>query len=131
MEPTPNLKPKPAAAIRWLKWALIAAFLVAAAVTAYLTFIIVRDIVTSWELASVPAGQRIGCRPGRPGRDPGRATPSPGGWRAHPNALGWRQPGLGAGHGPGLPGLGGGRRRSAHRHHGAAAPRPAGAHRRG
>jgi len=54
MEPTPNLKPKPAAAIRWLKWALIAAFLVAAAVTAYLTFIIVRDIVTSWELTSLP-----------------------------------------------------------------------------
>jgi len=34
--------------------ALLAAFLVAAAITAYLTFIAVRDFVTSWELTSLP-----------------------------------------------------------------------------
>ncbi len=38
----------------WLVWALIAAFIVAAALIAYLTFIAVRDIVTSWELTSLP-----------------------------------------------------------------------------
>lgn len=39
---------------KWLTWALLAAFLVAAALTAYLTYIAVRDIVTSWELTTLP-----------------------------------------------------------------------------
>jgi LCP family protein required for cell wall assembly len=34
--------------------ALLAAFIIAAALTAYLTFIAVRDFVTSWELTSLP-----------------------------------------------------------------------------
>jgi LCP family protein required for cell wall assembly len=37
-----------------LKMVLLAAFVVAAALTAYLTFIAVRDLVTSWELTSLP-----------------------------------------------------------------------------
>ncbi|HSF80154.1 MAG TPA: LCP family protein [Anaerolineales bacterium] len=40
--------------VRRLSWAVIAAFLVVAAVSAYLTFVVVRDIVTSWELTSLP-----------------------------------------------------------------------------
>ena len=49
-----------------LKVALLVAFLIAAILTAYLTFIAVRDFVTSWELTSLP-GVSI--------RD---ATPTPG-----------------------------------------------------
>jgi len=37
-----------------LKVALLVAFLVAAVLTAYLTFVNVRDLVTSWELTSLP-----------------------------------------------------------------------------
>ena len=37
-----------------LKMILLAAFVVAAVLTAYLTFIAVRDLVTSWELTSLP-----------------------------------------------------------------------------
>jgi len=54
MKQTPDLKPKPASTTRWLNWAVLAAFLVAAAITVYLTFVIVRDIVTSWELTALP-----------------------------------------------------------------------------
>ncbi len=54
MEQNPNMKTKRSSTIQWLNWAVAAAFLVAAAVTAYLTFIIVRDLVTSWELTSLP-----------------------------------------------------------------------------
>jgi hypothetical protein len=39
---------------KWLTRALLVAFLVAAGITAYLTYIVVRDIVTSWELTSLP-----------------------------------------------------------------------------
>ena len=39
---------------KWLTWALLAAFLIAATITAYLTYIAVRDFVTSWELTSLP-----------------------------------------------------------------------------
>jgi LCP family protein required for cell wall assembly len=37
-----------------LVWALLVAFLIAAVLTAYLTFIAVRDFVTSWEFTSLP-----------------------------------------------------------------------------
>lgn len=37
-----------------LKLALLAAFIIAAGITAYITFVFVRDFVTSWELTSLP-----------------------------------------------------------------------------
>ncbi|UCH59912.1 MAG: LCP family protein [Anaerolineales bacterium] len=54
MEQSPDMKNKRSSTVRWLNWAVVAAFLIAAAVTAYLTFVVVRDIVTSWELTSLP-----------------------------------------------------------------------------
>lgn len=39
---------------RRLTWAVVVAFAIAAVVTAYLTYIAVRDFVTSWELTSLP-----------------------------------------------------------------------------
>ncbi|MCK4977335.1 MAG: LCP family protein [Anaerolineales bacterium] len=39
---------------KWLTRALLVALLVAAGITAYLTYVVVRDIVTSWELTSLP-----------------------------------------------------------------------------
>lgn len=39
---------------KWLTRALVAALVVAAAIIAYLTFVVVRDLVTSWELTSLP-----------------------------------------------------------------------------
>jgi LCP family protein required for cell wall assembly len=53
-----------------LAMALVAAFIVAAAITAYLTFIAVRDFVTSWELTSLPGisiQQSAGATPDAPG----------------------------------------------------------------
>jgi hypothetical protein len=40
--------------VLFLRLALLAAFIVAAMLTAYLTFVAVRDFVTSWELTSLP-----------------------------------------------------------------------------
>jgi polyisoprenyl-teichoic acid--peptidoglycan teichoic acid transferase len=40
--------------VSWLKWAVLAAFLIAAILTAVLTFLLVRDLVTSWEMTSLP-----------------------------------------------------------------------------
>jgi LCP family protein required for cell wall assembly len=39
---------------KWLTWALVIALLVAAGIIAYLTYVVVRDIVVSWELTSLP-----------------------------------------------------------------------------
>jgi len=39
---------------RWLKGALLVAFLLAAGLTAALTFVAIRDLVTSWELTNLP-----------------------------------------------------------------------------
>ena len=39
---------------QWLTGALLAAFVVAAAITAYLTFVAVRDFVATWELTNLP-----------------------------------------------------------------------------
>ena len=52
---------------RRLIWALVIAFMVAAAITAYLTFIAVRDFVTSWELTSLPG---IALAPAKPTSTP-------------------------------------------------------------
>jgi len=40
--------------VNYLKLVLLVAFIIAALITAYLTFIAVRDFVTSWELTSLP-----------------------------------------------------------------------------
>jgi polyisoprenyl-teichoic acid--peptidoglycan teichoic acid transferase len=39
---------------QWLKIALVAAFIIAVALTAYLTFVAVRDFTASWQLTSLP-----------------------------------------------------------------------------
>jgi len=44
----------PSKTINYLKLALLAAFILAAALTAYLTYAAVRDFVASWELTSLP-----------------------------------------------------------------------------
>jgi LCP family protein required for cell wall assembly len=49
-----TLQPERSKTITRLKWVLLGAFLIAALITAYLTFIAVRDFVTSWELTSLP-----------------------------------------------------------------------------
>ncbi len=47
---------------RRLMWALLIVFLIAAAITAYFTFIAVRDFVLSWEMTSLP-GIALTTRP--------------------------------------------------------------------
>lgn len=49
--PSSNVRSK---TTNYMLAALLAAFLIAATITAYLTFIAVRDFVTSWELTSLP-----------------------------------------------------------------------------
>jgi LCP family protein required for cell wall assembly len=61
-----NLETKPVKA-SWLKYAVWGGFIVAALLTAYLTYVAVRDLVASWEMTSLP-GVTI--------QD---ATPTPGG----------------------------------------------------
>ena len=48
------VSPSPERGNRWLKVAILVVFLISAILTAYLTFITVRDFVTSWELTSLP-----------------------------------------------------------------------------
>lgn len=40
--------------VSWLKWTLLAAFVIAALLTAYLTFVTVRGFVSSWEITNLP-----------------------------------------------------------------------------
>jgi len=40
--------------VNWLRAIAIAGFIVAAILTAYLTFVVVRDLVTTWEITSLP-----------------------------------------------------------------------------
>ncbi len=54
MEQTQNTKTDYSKTTRWLLWALVIAFAVAAVITAYLTFIAMRDFVSSWEMTSLP-----------------------------------------------------------------------------
>jgi len=54
MNDTQIPQPERSKMITRLKWVLLGAFLIAALITAYLTFIAVRDFVTSWELTSLP-----------------------------------------------------------------------------
>lgn len=50
----PNLTDSGQRKPNWLAIALLAAFIVAAALTAYLTFVAVRDLVVSWEITDLP-----------------------------------------------------------------------------
>jgi polyisoprenyl-teichoic acid--peptidoglycan teichoic acid transferase len=54
MNSTQSKSNGPSAATKWLRIVLLVAFLIAAFLTALLTFISVRDLVTSWELTSLP-----------------------------------------------------------------------------
>lgn len=54
MEPIQNTQTGSSKTTRWLLWALLIAFAIAAVITAYLTFIAVRDFVSSWEMTSLP-----------------------------------------------------------------------------
>lgn len=54
MEQTQNPKTGYSKTTRWLLWALLIAFAIAALITAYLTFTAVRDFVSSWEMTSLP-----------------------------------------------------------------------------
>jgi LCP family protein required for cell wall assembly len=54
MDTTQETKKEPSKTTRRLTWALVIAFAIAALITAYLTFIAMRDFVTSWELTSLP-----------------------------------------------------------------------------
>ncbi len=54
MEQNQFTQTDPSKTTRRLSWAVIIAFVIAAIVIAYLTFIAVRDFVTSWELTSLP-----------------------------------------------------------------------------
>lgn len=54
MNPTQNPYKGFSKTTRWLLWALLVAFAIAAVITAYLTFIFVRDLVSSWEMTSLP-----------------------------------------------------------------------------
>ncbi len=54
MNPTQNPHKGFSKTTRWLLWALLVAFAIAAVITAYLTFIFVRDLVSSWEMTSLP-----------------------------------------------------------------------------
>ncbi len=54
MDTIQDTKKEPSKTTRRLTWALVIAFAIAALITAYLTFIAIRDFVTSWELTSLP-----------------------------------------------------------------------------
>lgn len=54
MEPIHDTQTGFSKTTRWLLWALLIAFAVAALITAYLTFTAVRDFVSSWEMTSLP-----------------------------------------------------------------------------
>jgi LCP family protein required for cell wall assembly len=54
MEPNQTTNTSQTKTTRRLTWVLLIAFLVAAVITAYLTFIAIRDFVSSWELTSLP-----------------------------------------------------------------------------
>ena len=54
MEPTQTTTPGTSKTTRRLTWALVIAFAIAALITAYFTFIAVRDFVMSWEMTSLP-----------------------------------------------------------------------------
>lgn len=74
MEKTPETPPRLSPTTRRLKWALLAAFVIAAGIIAGLTYVAVRDFVSSWELTSLPgiALQRATPTPDASGviRDP-------------------------------------------------------------
>lgn len=54
MEPSKNNSLSPVKTTNVLVYALVGAFVLAALLTAYLTFIAVRDFVTSWEMTALP-----------------------------------------------------------------------------
>lgn len=73
MDPNQNSKPKRFASMRTLTWALLGAFLIAAILTAVLTFTAVRDFFAAWEITSLPGvpvsagGEPATPQPGDPG----------------------------------------------------------------
>jgi hypothetical protein len=73
MDPKQNSKPKRSASMRTLTWALLGAFLIAAILTAVLTFTAVRDFFAAWEINSLPGvpvsagGEPATPQPGEPG----------------------------------------------------------------
>lgn len=54
MEPKQTVDENRSKSTKWLVWAVVGALLIAAALIAYLTFVAVRDIVSSWEFTSLP-----------------------------------------------------------------------------
>ncbi len=67
MEPTQDTQTGYSKTTRGLIWALVIAFLIAAVITAYFTFIAMRDFVSSWELTSLPG---IALSPEKPTSTP-------------------------------------------------------------
>jgi len=67
MEPTQGTQTGYSKTTRGLIWALVIAFLIAAVITAYFTFIAMRDFVSSWELTSLPG---IALSPEKPTSTP-------------------------------------------------------------
>ncbi len=67
MEPTQDTQTGYSKTTRRLIWALVIAFLIAAVITAYFTFIAMRDFVSSWELTSLPG---IALAPAKPTSTP-------------------------------------------------------------
>jgi LCP family protein required for cell wall assembly len=72
-----QIQPKPNRLSQGLLFALLGAFVIAAGITAYLTYTVVRDLIASWELTSLPGVTIQEPGAAAPGETPG--VPSAGG----------------------------------------------------